>query len=223
MKTSAEYRPEDIEALLKSKSFDELYEEEKSFVLKHLSSAAEYELLRKTFHHIHTSIGDDADEDFLPPPQLKENLVSAFRAQRATAPAFRLNQVLLFLRDVVNPRRPAFVYALGVIVLLIGLLWWFHPAEPSKSSAPVFVKNDTSKTIPSPAPVPNQTPDQSPQQIAPQQIVPQNNSVAQQPLQPHQATPNNVDTVSTPNVVASAQSRSLAEDQSLAQFFYEAL
>ena len=52
MKEELKYDPEDIESLLKHKAFAELYPEEKSFVLKHISNEDEYENLRSTLLEI---------------------------------------------------------------------------------------------------------------------------------------------------------------------------
>ena len=43
------YDPEDIESLLQERGYDELLEEERAFVLRHLSGREEYEAMRTLF------------------------------------------------------------------------------------------------------------------------------------------------------------------------------
>ena len=48
MKRKFKYDPEDLESLLLNKRFNELYPEEKEFVLRHMDSAEEDASMRKT-------------------------------------------------------------------------------------------------------------------------------------------------------------------------------
>ena len=82
MKTQHNYQPEDIEALLAEKSFRELYEEEKRFVLEHLASPQEYEQMRETLLAIRGASGEDESSETLRPAlRVKEELMAAFEKE----------------------------------------------------------------------------------------------------------------------------------------------
>jgi hypothetical protein len=70
------YRHEDIEALLMSKTFDELLAEERSFVMQHVQSEEEYNSLRRLLLEMHELSFDDELHDA--PESLETALMHGF-------------------------------------------------------------------------------------------------------------------------------------------------
>lgn len=76
MSENVPYRHEDIEALLMSKAFGELLSEEKTFVLQHVESEAEYNSLRSLLLEMHELSFDAELKD--PPESLETALLHGF-------------------------------------------------------------------------------------------------------------------------------------------------
>ena len=76
MSENTSYRHEDIEALLMSKSFHELLDEEKSFVIQHIPSEEEYESMRELLLEMHDLSFDAELKD--PPESLETALFHGF-------------------------------------------------------------------------------------------------------------------------------------------------
>jgi len=121
MKEELKYDPEDIESLLQHKTFGELYPEEKSFVLKHISNEEEYENLRTTLLEIQSMHTDQ--EWFDPDPQLKEELMASFAAENRGGFRIWLNS-LFVVPELPFYRRPAFQLAFGIAILVGGFFFF---------------------------------------------------------------------------------------------------
>ena len=80
MKPHMPYDPEDIESLMMHKSFDELYPEEREFVLRHVSGPEEYESMRRMWHELNQ--GAAGDEWLEPDPAIRKNLLALFPAEK---------------------------------------------------------------------------------------------------------------------------------------------
>jgi len=81
------YRFEDIEALLMSKRFDELLDEERSFILQHVQDAAEYASMRDMLLQMHElSFSNDMQE---PPEALHTALLHGFAEHAERERGFR--------------------------------------------------------------------------------------------------------------------------------------
>jgi len=81
------YRFEDIEALLMSKRFDELLDEERSFILQHVQDAAEYASMRDMLLQMHElSFSNDMQE---PPEALHTALLHGFAEHAQRERGFR--------------------------------------------------------------------------------------------------------------------------------------
>jgi hypothetical protein len=121
------YDPEDIESLMLHKSFDDLLADEKTFVLKHLTSKAEYEYLRSTLLQ---TMDDFSSEEFLPPPGLKQNLVQEFR-KKHKQPGFTVWLNGLFAAATPRPiyLQPYFQLAVVSVVVVIGAYLFFDKPE----------------------------------------------------------------------------------------------
>jgi hypothetical protein len=123
MERREQYDPEDIESLLYERSFDELLEEERAYVLRHLSGRAEYEAMRTLLLDLRA---DDAQAPPLEPlPSVRANVMDAFRAQRQPQWRIWLNSIGGVLVPGELPRlwRPALAFA--SLALLIVVAVWF--------------------------------------------------------------------------------------------------
>ncbi len=122
MERREHYDPEDIEQLLLDRGFDELLEEERAYVLRHLSGREEYEAMRRLLQEMQRT---EADHEVLEPPaRVRDAVIANFRD--AHRPQWRvwLNSVgaSLLPKDASAMWRPAL--ALGGLALLIGLAVW---------------------------------------------------------------------------------------------------
>mgnify|MGYP003380342745 CR=1 FL=1 len=72
MERRERYDPEDIESLLSERSFDELLEEERAYVLRHLTDRNEYETMRGLLLHMRTS--DREQEPLVAPDSVRSNV-----------------------------------------------------------------------------------------------------------------------------------------------------
>jgi hypothetical protein len=118
MERREHYDPEDIENLLQEREFDELLEEERAYVLRHLSSREEYEHMRSLLLHMrqtgHSGTSIEAG------PEVREAVMQAFRAQQNPQWRIWLNSIGTVLMPQEGTLwRPAF--ALGMVLLLVGI------------------------------------------------------------------------------------------------------
>lgn len=118
------YGPEDLEYLLANKHFNELYPEEKEYVLQHIENESEYSELR----NILLIMEEPEPLDTEPSPTMKDNLMSLHRTHHGK-PSLKiwLNSLFngLSLADLV--RRPAFQLATVACLFVIG--WLVMPSE----------------------------------------------------------------------------------------------
>lgn len=152
MERREHYDPEDIEQLLMERSYDELLEEERAYVLRHLSGREEYEAMRKLLDHVQRS---EPEPDLLDAdPAVRAHVMQVFRDQRKPQWRVWLNSVgaLLMPEDASAMWRPALALA-GLAAVITTGVWLFRSgdqapdqladlkkveqAEPHKPSAPV--------------------------------------------------------------------------------------
>lgn len=96
MERREQYDPEDIEALLMERPFEELLPEERAFVLRHLKDADEYEAMRATLNALRNLHEDN--EPLVGDAAVRENVMATFREQRRPRLQIWLNSVgALFL------------------------------------------------------------------------------------------------------------------------------
>ncbi len=122
MTPNSKYDPEDIESLLLTKQFHELYPEERDFVLKHIESPEEYENLRATLFRLHDAANEG--EWLEPEASIKKNLMREFTSETKGGFLVWLNSVFR-LQPVPWYRQPAFAMAFGVVIIsfiTVGLL-----------------------------------------------------------------------------------------------------
>ena len=155
MERREQYDPEDIEQLLLERSYDELLDTERAYVLRHLSGREEYEAMRKLLDHVQSSEPEpellDAD------PAVRAHVLQVFRDQRKPQWRIWLNSVgaLLMPEEASAMWRPALAFA-GLAAVITTGVWLFRSndqtpdqladlkkveqAEPRKPTAPVELK-----------------------------------------------------------------------------------
>ncbi len=145
METNFKYDPEDIESLLMHKQFNELFDEEKSFVLQHVEGEEEYESLRKTLFELHDAA---LASDWLEPdPAIKAALMQEFAQEKKGGFRIWLNS-LFVMPDVVWYRRPALQVAFASVLVLIVVVFFFNTKNDQSATAE-NVQNKKSESTPS--------------------------------------------------------------------------
>lgn len=125
---NTKYDPEDIEYLLRSKPFEELYPDEKAFVLRHVEDQAEYDSLRKTLTILSSPEG--AGSDIEPRESTRAHLLTEFDKQGKRGFVIWLNSVLAFnLPNLSWHQQPGYRLAMATVVLLIGAFFVFTSPE----------------------------------------------------------------------------------------------
>ncbi len=149
MNTTFKYDPEDIESLLTHKQFNELYPEEKEFVLRHVEGEEEYESLRSTLFLMHDSAQNDEWLD--PDPSIKRNLMLEFAREEKKGFFIWLNSLFAMpaMPEMVWYRRPAVRYAFATLVLLLGVssaLIFFNKSTTQVDTAAAAVADKTEES-----------------------------------------------------------------------------
>lgn len=130
----ATYDPEDIESLMRQKTFDELYDDERNFVLQHISDENEYEEIRLTLLAIEFS---ETPPTETPKPETKTALLEAFKNQRTSKWLGLLHQVNAFAKGLITPSHSLFRYGLiptMVLLLVFGGNQLLKQQEESNSN-----------------------------------------------------------------------------------------
>ena len=91
MERREQYDPEDIEALLLERPFEDLLPEERAFVLRHLSGQDEYEAMRATLNAVRHL--DSERAPITADTAVRDNVMAAFRAQQQPQWRIWLNSV----------------------------------------------------------------------------------------------------------------------------------
>lgn len=122
MERREQYDPEDIENLLHERSFDELLEEERAYVLRHLNGREEYEQMRALLRQVR-------DDERLHRPieadgHVRENVLEAFRAQQRPQWRVWLNSIggIFLPREGFAMWRPAL--AIAMLLVLFGVSFY---------------------------------------------------------------------------------------------------
>jgi hypothetical protein len=132
MKFESKYDPEDIESLLLHKQFNELYPEEKEFVLRHLENEQEYESMRSVLMELKNI--STTDEWLEPDASIKKNLMREFSSEKKSRFVIWLNSLFAF------PDRPWYSQrgvqiAFGVFILGFLLFRYAGDNQPSSQFA----------------------------------------------------------------------------------------
>lgn len=132
------YEPEDIEQLLFERSYDDLLEEERAFVLRHLSGRAEYEAMRALLLRVHEDEGTatvpDAD------PVVRDRVLAAFRAEQRPQWRIWLNSIgaAFWPKNAPAFWRPALAF--GSVALLVTVGVWGYRNWERQATAPAFAE-----------------------------------------------------------------------------------
>lgn len=115
------YDPEDIESLLSERSFDELLEEERAYVLRHLSGREEYEAMRSLLLDLRDTERDA--EPLEPDAGVRDRVLQVFRDQQQPRWRVWLNSVgpLVMPRDLSNLWRPALAFGTLALLVVVGI------------------------------------------------------------------------------------------------------
>jgi hypothetical protein len=132
MKFESKYDPEDIESLLLHKQFNELYPEEKEFVLRHLENEQEYESMRSVLMELKNI--STTDEWLEPDASIKKNLMREFSSEKKSRFVIWLNSLFAF------PDRPWYSQrgvqiAFGFFILGFLLFRYAGDNQPSSQFA----------------------------------------------------------------------------------------
>ncbi|MBK8227202.1 MAG: hypothetical protein IPK70_08495 [Flavobacteriales bacterium] len=121
MERREHYDPEDIESLLQQRAFDELLDEERAYVLRHLSGRDEYEAMRALLNDVRDH--DRRREPISADPQLRADLMGIFRAQHRPQWQIWLNSVGTFIwpKETSDLWRPALAFASLALLITAGV------------------------------------------------------------------------------------------------------
>ncbi len=123
MNTNHKYDPEDIESLLMHKQFNELYDDEKEFVLQHVKNEEEYNSLRSMLFTLHDA--SLQDEWLEPDPSIKKALLKEFASEKKGGFMVWLNGIFV-MPEITWYRRPAFQVAFATAIILIASIWFVN-------------------------------------------------------------------------------------------------
>jgi hypothetical protein len=143
---NTKYDPEDIEYLLKSKSFDELYADERKFVLQHMEDQHEYESMRKTLMLV--SSPSASGDKIEPRESIKTDLLAAFDKKQQNGFVIWLNGLLAFNKPNISwYRQPAYQLAIASVVIVFGVFWFVSQPDQMvlAENSPVKDKQELSK------------------------------------------------------------------------------
>lgn len=142
MERREHYDPEDIESLLQERSFDELLEEERAYVLRHLSSREEYEAMRALLHQVRED--DHLREPITAGPEVRDAVMSAFRAQQRPSWQVWLNSVgtLLWPKEASAMWRPALAFATLALLIVAGVQVMRTGSETMKNQEVAEIKKE---------------------------------------------------------------------------------
>lgn len=136
------YDPEDIENLLQERAFDELLDEERAFVLRHMSGREEYDRMRALLHYVRP---DERSRSTIEPDEaIRSNVMQAFRAQRTPTWRVWLNSVAVWFAppDASAFWRPALAFGSLAILLLAGYFTVTYMAERGQHIGLAEVKSE---------------------------------------------------------------------------------
>ena len=127
------YDPEDIESLLSERSFDELLEEERAYVLRHLSGREEYEAMRSLLLDLRDTERDA--EPLEPDADVRDRVLQVFRDQQQPHWRVWLNSVgpLVMPRDLTNLWRPALAFGTLAVLVVVGI-WVVNSTGGNKNA-----------------------------------------------------------------------------------------
>ncbi len=135
------YDPEDIETLMQERSFDELLEEERAYVLRHVSDRAEYEAMRGLLMHMRDTLQEHGSIEA--DPAIRGRVMQAFRAQQQPEWRIWLNSVGAWLmpENAFALWRPALAFATLALVIGSAVLLMQQVEDPTTELAEIRPKS----------------------------------------------------------------------------------
>lgn len=126
------YDPEDLELLMRERRFEELLDEEKAYVLRHMGNAEEYEEVRSTLLAVAAHM--DKESDLEPDPAIKNALMQEFATasdskEEKAGFTIWLNSVAAFLlpADKRFYAKPGLQLAFTMVLVLVGFFFFYNP------------------------------------------------------------------------------------------------
>ena len=135
------YQPEDLERLLRTKSFSGLLPEERAFVLQHVSNEMEYNELKMLLGNIESSEHEMQD----PPAAVWKNLKKEFNQQKSSRFKVWLNILFPPLPKWSGFRTVSF--SLVGMAAVVGAIIWFVPSENNPNQLASVQDNSKSNEI----------------------------------------------------------------------------
>jgi len=139
MEKDQKYDPEDLESLLMHKRFEELYPEEKDFVLRHLEGPEEYSSMRQTLLFVQKNIHDEGG--IQPRPEIKSALMAKFEKEKPVA-AWRI-----WLNGLFAFRMPQLRWAMPVGIAAAVLFGWMYFFDAETPIAKMAERNTSKDKI----------------------------------------------------------------------------
>ncbi len=160
MELRERYDPEDIETLLIERGFDDLLEEERAYVLRHLSGRDEYESMRTLLLHMRDQ--PPREESGPADPRVRTAVIDAFRSRREPRMTIWLNSIgaALWPKEASAMWRPALTLA-SIALLLVGGWWFVQRADLTMANELAELKQEHAKDEHVPAPSSAATAEQS--------------------------------------------------------------
>lgn len=140
MKDQLKYDPEDIESLLLHKQYNELFEDEREFVLQYIGSEEEYESLRKTLFELHDA--PEREEWLEPDPSIKTALLAEFASEEQSGFKVWLNNLFAGI-NLDWLRRPAFALPFATACIAVVLVVFINRNKEAQMAA----NKDTLETV----------------------------------------------------------------------------
>lgn len=174
MERREQYDPEDIEHLLLERPFDQLLEEERAYVLRHLNGEDEYRAMRALLLAMNDRSARPAERDA--PAQVRDAVLRAFREEQRPRPAIWLNSIKAWFwpDDLRGLWRPALSFASVASVALVVTVALRVPGHDAGSSTLAELDPRTNE-IPrpaEPAPASTSAAEEAAPRIAADQVAP---------------------------------------------------
>ncbi|MBK9148650.1 MAG: hypothetical protein IPM12_12645 [Flavobacteriales bacterium] len=141
MERREHYDPEDIESLLQTRAYDALLDEERAYVLRHLSGRDEYEAMRALLNDVRDD--DRRRAPITADPQLRADLLGIFRSENRPQWRIWLNSVGAFIwpKETSDLWRPALAFA-SLALLIVAGVWVLRDGPSAAPLAELHTKKE---------------------------------------------------------------------------------
>lgn len=135
----------DVEHLLRSKSWDQLNEQERSVSTELFSGEGEYTHVRNLMHELRSESGIQ-EEEMKPSAYVRENLLAAFEDEQRRRRVLWWNSLGFWLRDQLRFDIPAVRIAVAGLIVTLGIVAVTKLSDNNNDA--VIVNNDKSQPAP---------------------------------------------------------------------------